>query len=201
MACSARRAARAASGRPDAGRRHRAGAGASVLVTIRLLSERALAQPELDLEAESEGIERVRLGVVEEHEAQIIARAARRSRIASSRRSRAAPADRPCRRRARPVARPADDRKQDRRGLVPDFGVFGPDEIDPARAPGRSSAPKLSISALSPSSLVRRIVSFMSARIARRAGWGKIWFDLSFATAATRALSGAFAREALWRRR
>ena len=97
----------------------------------------ALAQLELDLETEGEGIEGMRLGVVDEEEAQIV-------RLPLGDLERLLPGEAVQGQwialaldRDLAVARTAHDREQDRRGLVPDTDVFGPDHIRPIRPPCR----------------------------------------------------------------
>ena len=97
--------------------------------------QRALAQPIFDGQAESEGIERAGVGVVAQGQPRgaVAARLERES-------LRGGEAVQPQRIMApfdpRPVARPADDREQDRADLAPDRRIARPQKVAPADPPG-----------------------------------------------------------------
>ena len=125
--------------RPTNGRMQSASVGQGRSAAVRddqRVFQTAGRQPELDRQTKLEGVKRACFLVRRELQPQKVAASLRDGELLlpceAMQRQRIGPASYA----HDPVAGPAHHRKQDRRALVPDFWVFGPDKIDPARAPG-----------------------------------------------------------------
>ncbi len=131
----------------------------------------ALRQPVFDREREGEGIERARRRIVARDKPDEIATPALDLEDHAARKTVQAEIVAPARH-PRAVARPADDREQDRTDLRPDRGIARPQQIDAADAPGpRLGADRATRSRASPAAKTTSLTNLRPrAPPGRRAG-------------------------------